>query len=106
MGKLIRRYGRLFNGRLLVILPLIAVLAVACGAAEEPAAAPAAPAQQEAAPTATFAPQMIPQATSAPEAPAMTDSSSGSGTQEQPQAPGDGSHCGPRADSGSASSGG
>ncbi len=86
MGTLIKRHVKSFNGRLWVILPLIAVLAVACGAAEEPAAAPAAPAQQEAAPTATFAPQMIPQATSAPAAPAMADSSSGSGTQEQPQA--------------------
>ena len=85
MGTLIKRHLKSFNGRFWVILPLIAVLAVACGAAEEPATAPAT--QQEAAsPTATFAPQMIPQATSAPEAPAMADSSSGSGTQEQPQA--------------------
>ena len=36
------------------ILPLVAVLAVACGAAEEPSAAPVAEQQQEAAPTATF----------------------------------------------------
>jgi peptide/nickel transport system substrate-binding protein len=64
---------------------LIAVLAVACGAAEEPAAAPAAE-QQQAAPTATFAPQMIPQATAAPEAPAMADSSSGGQMQEPAQA--------------------
>ena len=82
MVNLIKRYTRSFHGRLWVILPLIALLAVACGAAEEPAAAPAT--QQEAAsPTATFAPQMIPQATAAP---AMADSPSGSGGQEQPQA--------------------
>ena len=86
MGKLIKRYSRSFNPRLWVILPLIAVLAVACGAAEEPSAQQEA-AQQEAAPTATFAPQMIPQATAAPQAPAMAEQSSGAPAQQQQSAP-------------------
>ena len=85
MGTLIKECTHSFSRRLWVILPLIAVLAVACGAAEEPAAAPAAEQQQEAAPTATFAPQMIPQATAVPEAPAMADQSSGAPA-EQPAA--------------------
>ena len=58
MRKLITRYSRSIKARLWVILPLIAVLAVACGASEEPVAQPATAArQQEAAPTATFAPR-------------------------------------------------
>ena len=76
MGNLTKVFAHYLNRRLWVILPLITVLAVACGAAEEPAAAPAAE-QQEAAPTATFAPQMIPVATAEPEAPAAADQSSG-----------------------------
>ena len=86
MGNLTRQCAQYLNRRLWVILPLIAILAVACGAAEEPAAAPAAEQQQEAAPTATFAPQMIPQATSAPEAPAMGAEPSGEQMQEPAQA--------------------
>ena len=85
MGNLTKQCAQYLNRRLWVILPLIAVLAVACGAAEEPAAAPAAEQQQDAAPTATFAPQMIPQATQAP-AEAMTGSSSGEQMQEPAQA--------------------
>ena len=85
MGTLTKECTHSFSRRLWVILPLIAVLAIACGAAEEPAAAPAAEQQQEAAPTATFAPQMIPQATAVPEAPAMADQSSGAPA-EQPAA--------------------
>jgi peptide/nickel transport system substrate-binding protein len=76
VGNLTKAFAHYLNRRLWVILPLIAVLAVACGAAEEPAAAPAAE-QQEAAPTATFAPQMIPVATAVPAAPAAADQSSG-----------------------------
>ena len=88
MGTLITRYTRSLKARFWVILPLIAILAVACGAAEEPASAPAAEQQPAAAPTATFAPQMIPQATQAPEAPAetMADKSSGEQMQEPAQA--------------------
>ena len=84
MPKVIKQSAQFFNRRLWAILPLIAVLAVACGAAEEPAAQPQT-AQQEAAPTATFAPQMIPQATAAPDASggAMTDTSSGQQMQQQ-----------------------
>ena len=77
MGTLSKLCAHSLSRRWWVILPLVAVLAVACGAAEEPAAAPAAEQQQEAAPTATFAPQMIPAATSVPAAPAMADQSSG-----------------------------
>ncbi len=90
MGILSNVFAHSFRRRIWVILPLIVVLAVACGAAEEPAAAPAAEQQQEAVPTATFAPQMIPQATAAPEAPSMADQSSGgqaaepAAAQEQP----------------------
>ncbi len=76
MGNLTKAFAHYLNRRLWVILPLITVLAVACGAAEEPAAAPAAE-QQEAAPTATFAPQMIPVATAPPEAPAAAGQASG-----------------------------
>ena len=86
MRKFIKLYAHSFNRRLWLILPLIAVLAVACGAAEEPGTAPAAEQQQEAAPTATFAPQMIPQATQAPASEAMTDASSGQQMQEPAQA--------------------
>ena len=87
MASLVDKYGRYLSTRLWVILPLIAVLAVACGAAEEPAAQQQA-AQEPAAPTATFAPQMIPQATAAPEAPSesMAGSSSGQQMQEPAQA--------------------
>ena len=90
MGILTNVFAHSFRRRIWVILPLIVVLAVACGAAEEPAAAPAAEQQQEAVPTATFAPQMIPQATAVPEAPSMADQSSGgqaaepAAAQEQP----------------------
>ena len=90
MGILTNVFARSLRRRIWVILPLIVVLAVACGAAEEPAAAPAAEQQQEAVPTATFAPQMIPQATAVPEAPSMADQSSGgqaaepAAAQEQP----------------------
>ena len=90
MGILTNVFAHSYRRRIWVILPLIVVLAVACGAAEEPAAAPAAEQQQEAVPTATFAPQMIPQATAVPEAPSMADQSSGgqaaepAAAQEQP----------------------
>ena len=77
MGNLTKQCTQYFNRRLWVLLPLIAVLAVACGTSEEPAAQQQ-PAQQEAVPTATFAAQVIPQATAAPEAPAMSDTSSSS----------------------------
>ena len=77
MGYLTNAFAHTIKRRLWAVLPLIAVLAVACGAAEEPAAAPVAEQQQDAAPTATFAPQMIPVATAVPEAPAMADQSSG-----------------------------
>ena len=77
MGNLTNAFAHIIKRRLWAVLPLIAVLAVACGAAEEPAAAPVAEQQQEAAPTATFAPQVIPAATAVPEAPAMADQSSG-----------------------------
>ena len=77
MGYLTNAFAHTIKRRLWAVLPLIAVLAVACGAAEEPAAAPVAEQQQDAAPTATFAPQMIPVATAVPEPPAMADQSSG-----------------------------
>ena len=87
MAKLFKHCAQSFNRRLWAILPLVAVLAVACGAAEEPAAAPAAEPQQ-AAPTATFAPQMIPQATSAPAAPAAAAPAPAQpAAQAQPAAP-------------------
>ena len=66
--------SRFLGWRLLVLLSLVAVLAVACGSSTEPAA----PAAQS--PTATFAPQMIPQATAVPAAAApvpAADASSG-----------------------------
>ena len=85
MGNLTKMLTHSLSRRLWVILPLVAMLAVACGAAEEPAAAPAAEQQQEAAPTATFAPQMIPAATAVPAAPAMAEQSSGAPA-EQPAA--------------------
>ena len=77
MGNLTNAFAHIIKRRLWAVLPLIAMLAVACGAAEEPAAAPVAEQQQDAAPTATFAPQVIPAATAVPEAPAMADQSSG-----------------------------
>ena len=78
MGKLVKRYSRTFNARLWVILPLIAVLAVACGAAEEPAS------EAPAAPTATFAAQTIPQATEAPPPAASAKNSATVVTEAEP----------------------
>ena len=86
MGNLINRYAHSFRRRLWVILPLVAVVAVACGAAEEPAAQQQA-ASEPAAPTATFAPQMIPSATSAPEAPAAAPDTPSSSQPQQAAAP-------------------
>ncbi len=71
----VKRCATSFNGRLWALLPLIAVLAVACGASTEPVSEPSAANEQPAAPTATFAPQMIPAATAVPAEPAMTESS-------------------------------
>ena len=83
--------NRFINRRLLALLSLVAVLAVACGSATdqpaaetmtEPSAAPtAAPV-----PTATFAPQMIPQATAVPPTAAPAASSQAGQAQPAPTA--------------------
>ena len=62
-------WHRLLNWRLLTLLSLLTVLAVACGSATAPADPGGATTEQQAAPaapTATFAPQMIPKATAVP----------------------------------------